>query len=646
MHPAGFVIGTAGHIDHGKSTLVKALTGIDPDRLEEERRRGMTIDLGFAHLDLPSGRRVGIVDVPGHERLVRNMLAGAGGLDAVLLVVAADEGVMPQTREHLDILRFLRVPRGIVVLTKVDLVPDAEWLAAVEAEVAELVRGTLLETAPCLHVSARTGEGLDRLVMALDRLLDEVPQRPVDGPVRLPVDRVFTMPGFGTVVTGTLWSGRVRPGDVLEVLPGGERVRVRQVQRHGAPVEVAVAGSRTALNLSGIERERLERGVVLATPGTFTPATLLDARLRLLPGVPPLRHLAQIRVYLGTAEVLARVALLDRDQLRPGEEAPVQLRLEGPLVAARGDAFVVRRSSPPLTLGGGEVVTVNPPKRRRGPAAAAEVAALAQADLGEVMRGAVAASGLAGVTVEDLLPQLGEARERVAEEAARLAGLGSLLQVRERYFDAALVAAAEERLVALVAATHAAAPWRLGLPREEARARAFAGADDRLFGAVLERLVAAGRLALTRGFLHEPQHVPRYTPEEAALRRAVLERFRAGRYAPPTLEEVRSTLGGPADLVDRMAQSLIEAGELVEVAPGVIVPSDVLADVRRQVVEHIAAAGAITVAELRDRLGTSRKYALALLEYLDATRVTRRTGDRRVLAGHQARTAGAGERRG
>jgi selenocysteine-specific elongation factor len=591
----------------------------------------MTIDLGFAHLDLPSGRRVGIVDVPGHERLIKNMLAGAGGLDMVLLVVAADEGVMPQTREHLDILRFLRLHQGIVVLTKIDLVSDLDWIALVEEDVRGLAAGTFLDGAPVVRVSARSGEGLERLVVEVDRLLDSIPARTVDGPVRLPVDRVFTMAGFGTVVTGTLWSGRIRPGDLLEVLPRRAQVRVRQVERHGERSQEVTAGSRTALNLVEIPREALERGMVLATPGTFQPTTLLDVRARTLPGAPPLAHLARLRFYLGTDEALCRIALLDRDRLRPGEEAPAQLRLEEPVVAARGDPFVLRRYSPLATLGGGEVIAVNPPRRRRGATAAADVAALAEADLGELVRAAIAERGLGGASLEALTPAVAERRERVAAEVARLVEQGRVLQIQDRLFDAGVVERAAEGMTRILQEVHHLARWRLGLPREEVKNQAFSDGDDRLFTVVLERLTQTGIVGVTRGFLHLAAHRSIYGPEEDKLRAAIAQAFTAGRFAPPTPDEVAALLrGGPA--FQRMVQSLQEEGRLVEVAPGMLFAADVLVEIERLVIAHIEATGEMTVAQLRDALGTSRKFALALMEYFDGIRLTRRVGDRRLLA--------------
>ncbi|MDI6773041.1 MAG: selenocysteine-specific translation elongation factor, partial [bacterium] len=357
-------IGTAGHIDHGKSALVRALTGTDPDRLAEEQRRGMTLDLGFAHLDLPGGRRVGIVDVPGHEALVHNMLAGAGGIDLVMLVVAADEGAMPQTREHVDILRFLSPSGGVVVINKMDLAPDPEWVAAVEEDLAGLVAGTVLDGAPVVRVSAKTGEGLADLVAVLERLVEGVPERSADGPARLPVDRSFTMQGFGTVVTGTVWNGRIRYGDTLVLLPSGRETRVRGVQVHGEAVQEAAAGSRAAVNLAGIEKSEVGRGDVLATPGAFRVTDRLDIRLRMLPRAPALRHAARLHVHIGAGETIARVALIGRASLGPGEEGLAQLRLDKPVVAVHGDRFVVRRYSPTSTMGGGIVLNPAPPQRR------------------------------------------------------------------------------------------------------------------------------------------------------------------------------------------------------------------------------------------------------------------------------------------
>jgi selenocysteine-specific elongation factor len=628
----GGVIGTAGHIDHGKSALVTALTGIDPDRLEEEKRRGMTIDLGFAHLDLPDGRRVGVVDVPGHERLIKNMLAGAAGLDLVLLVIAADEGVMPQTREHLDILRYLRVRRGLVVLNKIDLATDAEWVALVEEDVRALCAGTFLEGAPILRVSARTRAGLPELVAAIARTLGEAPARDAAAPARLPVDRSFTMGGFGTVVTGTLWSGRLRAGDVLELLPQRRPIRVRQLQSHGAAVDEVLAGQRVAVNLAGVAKDEVTRGDVLAPPGTIEPARIIDARVRLLPHAPALPYRTRVRFYLAADEVIGRVRLLDRTRLEPGESAAVQIVLERPTVAVRGDPFVLRRYSPMTTIGGGEVIAAPARLRRRGAAAAAELAALEASPLDERLLGAIRTAGAAGTSVEALAPLLGEGRDRVAAEAARLEADGRAVAIRGRLFAAATADAVRGDIRRALAAYHAETPWRAGMARDELKGRAFPAGDDRLYGHVFEALAASGDIEAARAQVRLRGFAPARGEVEAAAARVIEDAYRGGRYAPPDRDE---TLGRVTDrrAGERMLQVLLDEGVLVEIGAGIVFHRDVLADVEARVREHLAAHGEITVAVLRDLLGNSRKYTLTLLEYFDVRHVTRRVGDKRVLMG-------------
>src|SRR3989442_6748753 len=363
----------------------------------------MTIDLGFAHFDLPSGRRAGIVDVPGHERLIKNMLAGATGIDLVLLVIAADEGVMPQTREHLDILRFLPVRVGIVVHNKIDLVEDSSWLGLVKEDVVAIVAGPFLEGSPIVEVSAKTGKGISALVQTMDQMLDRIPARQVDEPVRLPVDRAFTMAGFGTIVTGTLWSGRIAVGDTLELLPQGTQVRVRGVQSHGESVAAGIAGARVAVNLAGIEKNEVERGNVLVAPGVFRPTNLIDVPIRLLAGAPALPHLARIRLYLGSDEAIGRLSLLDRPRLEAGGSAVAQVRLETSVVAATGDPFVIRRFSPMITAGGGEVINAHPPRRRRGAASATAIERASGAGVRGPADAAGPATGASRATVGGLM---------------------------------------------------------------------------------------------------------------------------------------------------------------------------------------------------------------------------------------------------
>ncbi len=625
------VVGTAGHIDHGKSALVKALTGVDPDRLEEEKRRGMTIDLGFAHFDLPSGRRVGLVDVPGHEKLIKNMLAGAAGVDLVLLVIAADEGVMPQTREHLDILRFLRIGRGLVVLNKMDLVSDPEWVALVRDDIAALSAGTFLEGAPVIPVSAGTGDGLPDLVAAMDTALQEIGDREVDAPVRLPVDRSFTMTGFGTVVTGTLWTGRLRAGDVLELLPVGREVRVRQVQSHGIAVDEARAGQRVALNLVGVAKEEVARGHVLASPRSFQPAKVLDVRVHLLADASPLAHHGRIRLYVGADEIIGRVRLLDRERLAPGDTTVAQVRLERPTVVARGDPFVLRRYSPMATIGGGEIIAPHAPLRRRGAASVQAVAAQETFDFDAQVAASLRASGKDGTTIDALALQVGAVRDRVAAKAAALVESREALQVHGRLFARAVAEEVREGILRTLAAYHAATAWRRGMPREDLKGHVFAAGDDRLYGQVLDDLVAVGRVVVRGEFAHLLEFAPQRSPGDAAVAAAIEEAYRRGRYTPPGRDDVLARVSDRS-AGERMFQAILDDGILGDLGGGVIFHRDVLAEIEARVVAYIKEHGEITVASLRDQLGSSRKFALTVLEYFDTRRLTRRVGDKRVLA--------------
>ena len=625
-----FVVGTAGHIDHGKSAVVKALTGIDPDRLEEEKRRGMTIDLGFAHFDLPSGRRAGIVDVPGHERLIKNMLAGATGIDLVLLVIAADEGVMPQTREHLDILRFLPVRAGIVVLNKIDLVEDPSWLALVKDDVVALVAGTFLESGPIVEVSAKTGQGITTLIGTMDQMLDRIPARQVGEPVRLPVDRAFTMAGFGTIVTGTLWSGRIAVGDTLELLPQGTQVRVRGVQSHGQTVPAGIAGSRVAVNLAGIEKNEIERGNVLVAPGVFRPTNLMDVRIRLLAGAPALPHLARIRLYLGSDEAIGRLSLLDRPRLEAGGSAVAQVRLETSVVAATGDPFVIRRFSPMITAGGGEVINAHPPRRRRG---AASIAAIEQASVtGPHARVEIAVldAGRQGTGVEELVAIVSASRAQVDEAVATLTAAGQLAVIRGHLFHRKTFDAVAGAIRREVDAFHNDQPWRVGIPKEDLKLKAFGSGDNRLYAHVLAEIVASGAVQEVGEFVRRSGYAPVSSQQELTIREHIVRMLSEGRFAPPAREELaRAAEDGVA--FDRMFRALRDERTIVEIAPGIVFHHDVLEEIKQAVAAEIAAHGSITVAGLRDRLGTSRKYALTVLEYFDTIKVTRRVGDTRVL---------------
>lgn len=606
-----FVVGTAGHIDHGKSTLITALTGIDPDRLAEEKRRGMTIDLGFAHMTLPSGREIGIVDVPGHARFMRNMLAGAQGLDAVLLVVAADEGVMPQTREHLDVIDLLEVRRGLVVLTKTDLV-DADWLTLVTEEVKTALEGSSVEGAAIVSVSSVTGEGLPALVAALDSLLDSAPQRTDLGRPRLPIDRVFTMSGFGTVVTGTLADGSLRVGDEMEVQPSGRAVRIRGLQRHNAKADQVGPGSRVAANLIGVEKNELSRGDVLAMPGTLTPTRRVDAKVRVLRSAAPLRHGTEVLLHSGTAEVSARVIVLNADAIAPGAEGWVQLYLEHPIAAAAGDHFVLRLASPAATIAGGRLVDVAPRKHPRHDSAVRE--SLARRAAGNVLEEELRKYPR-GVTVASLL------KATVAPEA----DLDSVQARRlgDWIFSVSAWESVVTRAVRELETYHEAHPLREGMAREELRTKV--GVAPASFPSVVRALVDEGLIVERNGSLAAPHHS--VAIDAAGPARALVELLEAERFAPTSLPDAMQRTGAGEEMVRALAQR----GDIVRVSDDVAFGKSAYASAVALVQEIIAANGSVTVAQLRDRMGASRRPALALLEHLDAQHVTRRVGDSRVL---------------
>ncbi|HEY1163022.1 MAG TPA: selenocysteine-specific translation elongation factor [Candidatus Dormibacteraeota bacterium] len=609
----GFVVGTAGHIDHGKSTLITALTGIDPDRLAEEKRRGMTIDLGFAHMVLPSGREIGIVDVPGHARFMRNMLAGAQGLDAVLLVVAADEGVMPQTREHLEIVDLLEVRRGIVVLSKADLVDEA-WLELVIAEVHETIESTALASASVMPVSALTGQGLSELTAALDLLLDGAEPRLDVGRPRLPIDRVFTMSGFGTVVTGTLVDGRLSAGDELEVVPSGRLVRVRGLQRHNRSVEAAFPGNRVAVNVAGVEKSELARGDVLSSPHSLESTRRIDAHVRVLASAPrALRHRAELLLHTGTAEVGCRVIVLAGDAIEPGGEAWIQLYLDRAIAAGNHDRFVLRVPSPPLTIAGGRFVDVAPRKHPRHDQAVSEsldrraAGDVLQQELRKYPRGV----SLAALLKATMAPQ------------SDLDGLDAR-HVGDWLFATEAWNVLAQRAITEVAAYHVAHPLRQGMAREELRSRLRL--PPTAFPAALSSLVAEGMLEEGDGAVSTPGHHVAVDEIDGPASR-LLELLGDSPFAPPSLQDAMQRTGATAEVVRALAQR----GDIVRLSDDIAFTRDAYSKAVDLVKELIAATGSVTVAQLRDRMGASRRPVLALLEHLDAEKLTRRVGDQRVL---------------
>ena len=632
------VVGTAGHVDHGKSALVRALTGTDPDRLKEEKARGITIDLGFAHL-VDGDTNFAFVDVPGHERFVRNMLAGAGGMDLVLLVIAADESVMPQTREHFEICRLLDVQAGAIVLTKTDAA-DAEMRELAALESRELVAGSFLEDAPVVAVSSKTGEGLDQLRAALRSLASRVTRRDPRGTTRLPVDRVFTLKGFGTVATGTLVSGRLHEGQALSVLPRALSANARGIQVHGQHQSTADAGHRVAINLGGIELADLQRGATLCEPGSFEPTRRFDVLVELLPGATPLRHGARVRFHQGTSEIMGRVALAARRgmtealaELAPGASAFARLRLEQPAVVTRGDRFILRAYSPTVTMGGGIVLDPQPPRAAiRTPVGIERLQRLdAAAPFEGVVQTLIEERGLQGLPRSAVLSRAGASPEQAELSVRRLAESDQILAVGDLLLSRRLMDQAADRLLESLKAHHAADPMSEGLHREEARARLMPRALPSVFDAIVAPLVTSGRV-ISRDRLSLAGHTVSLSPEEERLRATLVKVFADAGLAPPDVAGVRSAVGGDANTLDRIINLLVRQRTLVKV-DSLLFHAERLEALKAEVraLKGTAAATRLDVAAFKERYGITRKFAIPLLEYLDRERVTRRAGESRVL---------------
>jgi selenocysteine-specific elongation factor len=627
------VLGTAGHIDHGKSALVKALTGTDPDRLPEEKERGVTIELGFAQLNLPSGRTMGVVDVPGHEKFVRQMVAGATGIDVVLLVVAADDGIMPQTREHLAIIDLLGIPHGVVAITKSDLA-DPEWLALVKADVEQLLRGTSIEGAPIVAVSARTGAGLPDLLVALDAVAGETESRHADLPLRLPVDRVFTIAGAGTVVTGTMWSGVAKTGDQVEIYPSGKTGRIRSVQVHSVQVDKAVAGQRAAINVAGLERDEIARGDIVAAPESLTTTDRFDACFTYLGAGTDSVYESGDRVHVdhGTREVLGRVLLMDDlELLRPGERAYVQVRLEEPLAPRYDDRFIVRSYSPVYTVGGGVVLDALPPRRTHLRDAERELLdALRAHDLSTAAAGLLASRGVP-MTSAEVAAALGLPRAGVADELNR-ATLERLKVGSETYFVTAealgrLIETTEMALVAF----HEANPLATGIAAGALRGSVDRRLRPKVFDAILALAESHGLVRLTGGQVRHPQAAVTALLEEDTALAALGPLLEEQGLQPGTVAELAAAAGVDVGVARKALTKLLSAGEIVRLGPELHFSARAVEEARRRIVEYLEAKGTMLAKDARDITGTSRKYIVPLLEYFDAQGVTKRDGDVRTL---------------
>ena len=631
-----WVIGTAGHVDHGKSTLVQALTGTHPDRLKEEREREMTIDLGFAWMTLSNGEEVGIIDVPGHRDFIENMLAGVAGIDAALFVIAADEGVMPQTREHLAILDLLEVQGGVVALTKVDLIEDPDWLDLVEEDISRVLSGTILQNAPIVRVSGRKKTGLEALKMALSASLENHPPRTNTGRPRLPVDRVFTISGFGTVVTGTLSDGSIRVGDEVVILPQGSRGRIRGLQTHKRKEDIAVPGSRTAINISGVNVDQVNRGNVVAYPKDYRPSGRIDARLHLLPDAnASVHHNMEVKLYVGAAEVVARLRLLGCEELKPGEDGWIQLETSEPVVVVRGDRYILRRPSPGETIGGGAVLDPHPKGRHKRFAqdTLTRLEALEKGTPAEVFLQAMGATGVAPIreivtraeldleTAGRVINELIKSNQLVILEEKRreeLSPTADVLVTQQAIWDQLA-----DRAVREIQEYHRTYPLRRGMPREELKSRLKLQA--RVFNALLSKLVAMQEVNETGPWVILPGHEIQFNPSQTEAINRLMKRFQASPFAPPIVKECQAEVG------EDVYQALIETGRMIQVASDVVFSKEGYDRMLADVWQILEKQGTVTAAQVRDHFNTSRRYALAFLEYLDDQGITIRDGDFRKL---------------
>lgn len=618
-----YVIGTAGHVDHGKSTLVEALTGIDPDRLAAEKTREMTIDLGFAWLQL-GGEEVGVVDVPGHRDFIENMLAGVGGIDLALFVIAADEGVMPQTKEHLAILDLLEIRGGVVALTKVDLIDDPDWLELVILDINEALAGTLLEDAPILPVSAKSGEGLKALKEQLWQRLSTSPPRQDKGRPRLPIDRIFTLSGFGTVVTGTLIDGRFRIGDPIEIQPSGRKGRIRGLQTHKTKLDVALPGSRVAINISGIERDDLKRGNMVTIPNMLSGTILFDATYRHLPDAgAPLKHNMEIKLFVGATEVLARTRVLGVEQIDPGKTGWLQLATREPVAVSRGDHFILRRPSPGETFGGGRVLDPHPGRRHRRfkEDVMQRLKTLSQGTPGELLLQRL--RRLEPTSEAHLLQQTGLDKETAASALQELEQSNQIVRLDRQILSRIFWQQLADKTYALLREFHRERPLRLGMPREELRSRLKI--KPVIFNPLLAWLTESAQLVEVGALVQLPDHEVQFSAGQQRAIAVLQKRMAAGGVNSPSVKESKTVVG------DAVYNALLDLGTLKQISQDVVYSTEVYNQLTAKIVAYLQKNGRINAAQTRDLLKTSRKYAIGLLEHFDDIKLTRRIGDNREL---------------
>jgi selenocysteine-specific elongation factor len=627
------ILGTAGHIDHGKTSLIKALTDIDTDRLKEEKARGITIELGFAHLKLPSGQLLGIVDVPGHEKFVKNMVAGATGIDIVALIIAADEGVMPQTKEHLEICQLLNVQSGIVVITKVDLV-ETDWLELVKEDVTEYLSGTFLEDAPLIEVSSATGEGIDDLLNAIDNLVEKIPEREAGNYFRLPVDRVFTMKGFGTVVTGTTVSGKISTGDEVTIYPQGLTSRIRGIQVHNKETSQVAAGLRTAINLQGAEKAQIQRGNVLAAKDSLKSTFMVDVFLELLPAVPrKLKNRAKARFHTGTSEIISTVVLLDREELKQGDKCFAQIRLDQPTAILQGDRFILRSYSPVRAIGGGKILNPLPTKKKRfSDPVLKELEILNSGTLQERIETFAKMGRFQGMQHGDLQFLTNTTKKHFDNALKTLLAQGKMVQyskepgifVHKEYFEKA-----KDEIVSTLSRYHQDFPLKAGLIKEELRSKTMGSRNQRLFNFIISKLINDNVISQEKELLRLKGHSVTLAEDQKKISTQIEEIYQKSGLQPPYFKEVKNDFSKNegSDVLEVM----LKEGLLIKVKEDLFFHHDSLDDLKIRLIKFLKENGELNTSQFKEMTGVSRKYAIPLMEYFDRLGLTVRIGDNRVL---------------
>lgn len=624
------ILGTAGHIDHGKSSLVKALTGIDPDRLKEEKIRGITIDLGFANLVYPDDNLVvGIVDVPGHEKLIKNMLAGAGGIDILLMVIAADEGIMPQSKEHLAICNLLKIKTGLIALTKIDTV-EPDWVELVSDEIRDFVRGTFLEGCPIVPVSSKTGKGIDSLKDSIKEKAQSVSQKLTNGLFRLPIDRVFTLKGFGTVVTGTALSGEALIDMPVEILPSGITSKIRGLQTHGRATDKAFAGQRIGINLQGLEKDDLKRGDVVVSPSRFKPTTAIDASLEMLSDAPILKNRSLVHIYVGTSETTARVILYDRQEVKPSETCYCQFRLEDEIVTLSGDRYIIRRFSPLETIGGGTVLDPIPNKRKKKEGIE-DLVVYDKGSLSDKICMKVKKAGLKGVTTAFIEGWICGDLAEIRDALNKLVQQGHIVISNDLYLSAELVKPIRERICEILHHFHSDNPLKQGLQKEELKARLSKEIKTPLSDTVFEFLIKADKILLEKDIVRLSEFKAELSSVDSSLKNRIITALQANRFQPPTKSELQQIVKvGEKELQD-LLKLMSKERLIVRINEAVYITNKTYEEMIEILKKHFQKKQQITLSEFRDLLNTSRKYALPFMEYLDSQKVTLRIGDIRKL---------------